>query len=303
MMVIASSAFLAVLAVLGYAAAGKLRDLRTFTASVEGYRLLPQRLARAAAVLVAAAELAGAVLLAGPATRFFGAVLAAVLFALFIGAMASTLLRGMRVDCGCFPAGHADPVGPGSLVRTGLLLVLAVTAASTASQPFRPAEVPAAAALLVLVIIVAELARRLAGTDASGPPGHGPPPGTALDIGTPVEAVSEGADPVMFGFVSPLCPSCRSLLPVFAAMAARMRVVLVSSVQREEAQAYLDEQGIDLPLVTGPAVFDANDIPWPPYVVITTGRGIVLAQGGANRPEHIEAVLERAAAQARPAGQ
>jgi hypothetical protein len=241
-----------------------------------------------------------------PVTRFWGAVLATGLFASFLVAMSSAWRRGLRVDCGCFSPGRTDPIGPGSLTRTGLLLVLAVLALLGARQPFQPADLLVAILMGVLVIAVAELVRLL-----SQPSGHvisgggpaddvvnlrGPVPGNRLEIGTPVEAVSEGADSVVFCFISPLCGNCRALLPAFSAMAASRRVVLVSSVQESAVRAYLAEQMISLPLVTGPDVFDANDIPWPPYAVITTGLGIVLAQGSVGKPEHLDTLLERAEA-------
>jgi hypothetical protein len=125
---------------------------------------------------------------------------------------------------------------------------------------------------------------------------YGPPPCTYLDLGTPVAPLSEGADPVMFCFFSPMCGQCRAMLPAFAAMAARIRVVLVSSVGESMARAHLAEQGIDLPLVTGPDVFDANDIAWPPYAVVTTGTGLVLAHGGADQPGQLDTLLARATA-------
>ncbi len=153
--------------------------------------------------------------------------------------------------------------------------------------------------LLVVVnsVAVITLMRRASGQPAdSTPTPRGPVPGSWLDIGTPVETVSEGADSVVFCFISPLCGNCRALLPTFAALSASKRVVLVSSAPQSAVRAYLAEQLIDLPLVTGPDVLDANAIPWPPYVVITTGQGIVLAQGGMARPEHLDPLLERATA-------
>lgn len=155
--------------------------------------------------------------------------------------------------------------------------------------------------LSLLVVVnsaaVITLLRRAGGQPPDTPMTlRGPVPGSRLHIGTPVEAVSDGADLVVFCLISPLCGNCRVLLPAFAALAASRRVVLVSSVQESTVRAYLAEQLIDLPLVTDPDVFDANDIPWPPYAVVTTGLGIVLAQGSVGQPEHLETLLERAAA-------
>ncbi|EQD87891.1 hypothetical protein A8924_5004 [Saccharopolyspora erythraea NRRL 2338] len=130
---------------------------------------------------------------------------------------------------------------------------------------------------------------------------YGPTPGTSLDVGVPVESLSAGADKVLFGFISPQCGHCRIMLAEFVRFSARIRVVLVSAADPQEARAHLAAHDVDLPLVTGTDVFDANDVPGPPYAVVTDGRGIVLAQGGANRPEHLEELLSRADALRPPA--
>jgi Methylamine utilisation protein MauE len=161
-MILLASAWLPVLAVLGYAALSKLTGVRAFATAIAGYQIIPARLSHAAARLVIAAELAGAVLLAVPLTRRWGAALAAALFAAFCAGMASALRRGLRVDCGCFSAGHADTIGPGTLVRTGLLLALAAAAIPGATRPFQPAEFLIAALLLVLAVTAAELVTLLA---------------------------------------------------------------------------------------------------------------------------------------------
>lgn len=160
-MIFLASAYLTELAVLAFAALGKIGDLRAFAASVAEYRIVPPRHARTAACLVVAAELASVALLAVPATRRVGAVLAAGLCATFLVAMSSALRRGLRVDCGCFSPGQTDPIGPGSLTRTGLLLVLAALAVLGARQPFRPADLLVAILMGVLVITLSELVRLL----------------------------------------------------------------------------------------------------------------------------------------------
>jgi hypothetical protein len=162
-MIFLSSAYLTELAVLAYAALGKARDLDGFAASVAGYRILPESLTPAVARLVVAAELASVLLLAMPFTRFWGAMLATVLFAAFVIAMASALRRGLRVDCGCFSPALADPIGPGTLVRTGLLLALAVMALAAARDPFQLADLLVATLMLVLVVMVSELVKLLTG--------------------------------------------------------------------------------------------------------------------------------------------
>lgn len=161
-MIFLSSAYLTELAVLAFAVLGKIRDPAAFAAAVADYRILPARISRAVVPLVVGAELASVLLLAAPITRLWGAALAIGLFAAFGVAMSSALRRGLRADCGCFSPGLADPIGPGSLTRTGLLLVLAVLALLGAGQPFRPADLLVATLMGVLILVSSELVRLLA---------------------------------------------------------------------------------------------------------------------------------------------
>jgi hypothetical protein len=163
------------------------------------------------------------------------------------------------------------------------------------------------AAILLLSLIAAGnsvgtilLIRRLrqplaaaAGGQAAARPG-GPLPGTQVFVGAPVTALSDGADLVVFGFISPECELCKAMLPEFAALAGRERVVLVGAGGQDATAAYLAGRGIRLPLVTHPDVFDANDIPWPPYAVVTSRTGVVLAAGNTPRGDHLAALLGRA---------
>jgi hypothetical protein len=160
-MIIPGSAYLALIAVLGFAGISKLGDMSGFAGAVGGYQLVPPSAIGAVSWLVVTAELAGAVLLAAPATRRLGAVIAMALFAAFTTAMASVMRRGLHVRCGCLNArGGGDLVGAGTLARSVLLFALAALAAF-ASRPFTPAQPLLAALLLVLVFLVAELATLL----------------------------------------------------------------------------------------------------------------------------------------------
>ncbi|MEV4576542.1 MauE/DoxX family redox-associated membrane protein [Nonomuraea jabiensis] len=273
-MIVAESAYLAVTAVLLIAALGKLRDVPGFARSVAGYQVLPPGLAGPAAVGLLVAELVAAGLLLAPGGRRWGALVAAVLFTTFLAAMASVMRRRMAVDCGCF-GGH-DPVGAGTLLRTGLLLVLAVTAFLTGPVAFAPLQLPVAAVLLGLAFLPGRLLR-------VDKPGYGPRTGTRFALtGAPEPA----GDRTMYALVSPACGLCRTMLPEFAATAARLEVVLVSAVD--------GYGGAGLPVVVDPEVFHRNDIPWPPYVVVTDRAGTVLSAGGAADPAQLEQVLSRA---------
>ncbi|RKT87533.1 Methylamine utilisation protein MauE [Saccharopolyspora antimicrobica] len=276
-------AALAVAGVLAFAAVSKLRDLARFSDAVAGYRILARGLVPVAARTVVGAELLGAVLLAVPPTRVWGSALAMVLFSAFLIGMGSVLRRGMRVSCGCLQT--SERVGAGSLTRTGLLLALALFAGFGAGLSFEPVQLLGAALLAGVVFGVAALVSRLDAQPAA------PVVGRQFEIGTDVSDFAGGGDRVLFAYISPLCGACRAMLPEFRAVVGRVPVVLVSSGEFGEVRGYLDGQGSDLPLVTGPEVFEANGVPGPPYAVLTDSSGSILAHRGVDRPEKLAALL------------
>lgn len=86
---------------LGEAAFSKLADLRRFGRVVESYRLLPARVSLATATSVVGMEgaLAG-LLLAGWQSRLTAGITSGVITT-FAGVLASSVLRGNPIDCGC----------------------------------------------------------------------------------------------------------------------------------------------------------------------------------------------------------
>lgn len=160
-MSLAPSFALVLAVVLGVAALGKLRDLPAFARQLAGYRLPPSLFPpRLTAGVVVAAEPAAAVLLLVPAWRAAGALLAAALFGAFLLAAGSVLARGLRVPCACFGgAGELETVGAATVVRTTLLLGLAVTVAVRPAGPLGLPQLLLAALVGALVLVGAELAR------------------------------------------------------------------------------------------------------------------------------------------------
>jgi methylamine utilization protein MauE len=137
-----------------------------FAAQIADYGLVPRALTGPVARLISSLELsAGVLLLAGlaaPHLRQAGAGLAVILFAVFGGALASAYARGRNIACACFGGNsELELVGAHSIVRTALLLVLAVVAIFPASggQPFEVAGL--AAILAALVAMASELTRLL----------------------------------------------------------------------------------------------------------------------------------------------
>lgn len=175
MMILASSGYLALVAVLGFSGAVKLRHPLAFAAAIEGYRILPRPLARPAALAIALAEAGCAVLLAVPWARLAGLAVAGGLIGAFLTAMLLALARGQRIGCGCFGgSGHLDTVGLPSVLRAVLLEIIVVTSALArpAAAPALGVRVLAAALMLILVFLLAESARLLPGRLVTAPAGE-----------------------------------------------------------------------------------------------------------------------------------
>jgi len=86
---------------------------------------VPTSLAAPLGLLLPLAEFAVAVALIPTATAWWGALGALVLLLLFIVAIGINLARGRKPDCRCFGQLHSAPVGWKTLVRNGLLGVVA----------------------------------------------------------------------------------------------------------------------------------------------------------------------------------
>jgi protein-disulfide isomerase/uncharacterized membrane protein YphA (DoxX/SURF4 family) len=112
--------------VFGWAALSKIGDPAATARAVRAFKLLPETLVAPVAHGLPAVELVlAALLLAGIASRIVGLVATAAV-AVFIVAIASAALRGLRIDCGCFGGGgtvaHTHYLL--DLGRDGLLLAL-----------------------------------------------------------------------------------------------------------------------------------------------------------------------------------
>jgi putative oxidoreductase len=116
----AISAILA--AVFIYAAADKLRDPLQFADSVAAFTILPAVVITPFALGLPPFEILCGVLMLTPFTRRVAALALMLATAMFFIALASALLRGLTLDCGCFGAGA--PSRPRMWLEAGLDLVL-----------------------------------------------------------------------------------------------------------------------------------------------------------------------------------
>lgn len=121
LLLIARLVLAAVFAVAGLA---KLADRSGSRASLEDFGL-DGRAAVPLAFVLPFVELAAALLLLPTSTARWGGLLALALLVLFSLALAARLRRGEAPDCHCFGQLRAAPIGPGTLVRNGVLGALA----------------------------------------------------------------------------------------------------------------------------------------------------------------------------------
>lgn len=143
-------------AVLLVSALAKLADRERAADAAVGLGV-PERL-RWAAPAVPVAELALALLLVVPATSRGGAVGAVVLLAAFTVVIAANLARGRRPACNCFGRLDPGPIGGRTLVRNGVLIGVAVVAASgeaaAAGDLVGGISLPVAAAFVAVAVAV-----------------------------------------------------------------------------------------------------------------------------------------------------
>ena len=111
------------------AGSSKIGHPSLFAAEIAGFRILPQVvIAPLALVLPYLEVLLGAYLILGLFTRA-AAWIAVVLLALFDGAIASAVVRGMTVNCGCFGPNDTTVTTWSEVARDAAFVVLALVVA------------------------------------------------------------------------------------------------------------------------------------------------------------------------------
>jgi putative oxidoreductase len=111
------------------AGSSKIGHPSLFAAEIAGFRILPQVvIAPLALVLPYLEVLLGAYLILGLFTRA-AAWIAVLLLALFDGAIASAVVRGMTVNCGCFGPSDATVTTWSEVARDAAFVVLALVVA------------------------------------------------------------------------------------------------------------------------------------------------------------------------------
>ena len=112
----------ALAAVFIYAGIDKMRNPLDFADSIAAFAILPAACINLMAMGLPPFEIGCGLLLIGPATRRVGALAVAVISSIFFIALASALIRGLTLDCGCFGVGA--PSRPRMWLELGLDAVL-----------------------------------------------------------------------------------------------------------------------------------------------------------------------------------
>ena len=86
---------------------------------------VPERFTRAGGIVLPIVELVIAVLLIPAATAAWGALLALILLVVFVAGISYSLSRGRKFDCHCFGQLTTSEIGLPTLIRNGVLAVLA----------------------------------------------------------------------------------------------------------------------------------------------------------------------------------
>ena len=95
-----------------------------FAMSIDAYQILPEWAALTLGRILPWLELALGLLLATGFGLRYSAAGASILLGVFFAVMVRAYVLGMKIDCACF--GLGDVIGPRTLVRDGVLLVLSV---------------------------------------------------------------------------------------------------------------------------------------------------------------------------------
>jgi hypothetical protein len=126
--VVSSLPRIAVGAALVLSAVPKVVQPEEFFQRIMAYRLVGAGVAKAVAMYLPYLEGVLGVLLVGGVGVAAAASASALLLAFFVGVQAVTLWRGLHVECGCFSVSGGGDLGWTTVVRTGVLLVLAIGA-------------------------------------------------------------------------------------------------------------------------------------------------------------------------------
>lgn len=249
-------------------------------------------------------ELALAVGLILPATSRAAAVAAACLMTVFAAVIAVNVLRGRRVDCGCFGRLHSSGAGYPAVARNAVLASLAVMLAIAPAGRVGWLELGAAlvvtllagqAALWVITLTrYGRVLRRIDELTASETVLEEPETKPLLDPGdtVPTFALRDGVDesrtlhellaegrPLVLVATDERCGSCAALYPDLARwqeeFAGLVTIAVLGLGDADSLAALAQEHGLDIALVADPATFEALGVEATPGALVVGPDGLV----------------------------
>ncbi len=104
----------------------KIFDPASFAQDIANFRIMPHKTINLVAITLPWLEwVTGSFMLVGIWVRA-NAVIIAGLMMVFIIAVASALIRGLNIECGCFGSASAGPIGLAKLAENTLLFLMAL---------------------------------------------------------------------------------------------------------------------------------------------------------------------------------
>lgn len=108
-----------------YAGIGKIVEPNVFAKEIMNYRILPEIIAKIAAITIPWIELfIGILLLFGVKTKT-SSILSAGLLTIFTFGVLSAMIRGLNINCGCFSQ-HIEYVGWKKVVENFALILISI---------------------------------------------------------------------------------------------------------------------------------------------------------------------------------
>ena len=116
--------------------------------------------------------------------------------------------------------------------------------------------------------------------------------GGTEEVGNPLDGKSQ-----LLFFVSPDCPVCNELTPVFKSAAKAesgwLRAVLASDGNEQDHGAYVESRGLqDYPYLLSEILGKTYGVSKLPYAVLIDERGKIASMGLVNSREHLESLFE-----------
>lgn len=327
------AARLVLVAVLVAAGIGKLLDFSGSRRALADFGV-PAPLTAPGAVALPLAELAIAAALLLKFSAQWGAIAAGSLLLAFMIGIANALVHDRTPDCHCFGQIHSAPAGTGTLVRNGVLFVLALivfwrgpgpaidawVANRTAIELIVGGTVVAGAALVAVVLrswlerrarqheqARAAAMRQRAGVPVGSPAPRFELPGACAE-GRSLASLCARGHPVVLVFADARCCPCQQLFPHIgrwqATLARQLTIVVVSNGAPSANRSLCEQYAIaDVLLQNDSELLDAYRIPGTPSAVVVARDGTI-ATATATGYHMIEALirltLRRSAAKAEP---